>query len=185
MTLLVVAIEVPDLGDSDSVRDLANALADNTASFVSFVISFLVIGRYWVAHHRFFSLLKEMDQRLVGLNLLYLLFIAFLPFPTALLGNFFENPLSIAVYAVSVAIISGMEVVLFRHAERGGLLERRIPLPVYRWSMALSLSPVVAFVLSIPVAFVDTTLAVVVWFAAVPFQIVAQRFKPEHADEFL
>ena len=116
MTLLVIGIEVPDLSDKDSVDELADALADNSASFVSFVISFLVIGRYWIAHHRFFSLLREMDQGLVGLNLLYLMFVAFLPFPTALLGNLFENPLSIAVYALTVAVVSGMEVVLFRHA---------------------------------------------------------------------
>jgi uncharacterized membrane protein len=185
MTLLVVGIEVPELKDEDSVGDLADALGDNSASFVSFFISFLVIGRYWVAHHRFFSLLKEMDQGLVGLNLLYLLFVAFLPFPTALLGNFFENPLSIAVYAVTVAIVSGMEVVLFRHAHRAGLTSKRIPADVYRWGSMLSLSPVASFLLSIPVAFIDTSLAVAVWFAAIPFQIVAERFKPDGADEYL
>ncbi|MGZ5311939.1 MAG: TMEM175 family protein [Solirubrobacterales bacterium] len=185
MTLLVIGIEVPDLSDEVSVGALADALGDNSASFVSFLISFLVIGRYWIAHHRFFSLLREMDQGLVWLNLIYLLFVAFLPFPTALLGNFFENPLSIAVYAVTVAIVSGMEVVLFRHAHRAGLMFRPIPADVYRWSSAMSLSPVASFLLSIPVAFVDTSLAVAVWFAAVPFQIAADRFKPETADEYL
>jgi uncharacterized membrane protein len=185
MTLLVIGIEIPDLSEKDSVGALADALGDNSASFVSFLISFLVIGRYWIAHHRFFSLLKEMDQGLVWLNLIYLLFVAFLPFPTALLGNFFENPLSIAVYAVAVAIVSGMEVVLFRHAHRAGLMFRPMPADVYRWSSAMSLSPVASFLLSIPVAFVDTSLAVAVWFAAVPFQIAADRFKPEAADEYL
>lgn len=185
MTLLVVGIEVPDLSDGDSVGELAEALSDDYGSIVSFVISFAVIGRYWVAHHAFCARLAAIDGGLIGLNLVYLMFIAFLPFPTGLLGNFFENPLSIAVYAVSVAIVSGMEVVLFRHAHRAGLMFRPIPADVYRWSSAMSLSPVASFLLSIPVAFVDTSLAVAVWFTAVPFQIAADRFKPETADEYL
>ena len=93
MTLLVVGIDIPDLNDADSVRELANALNDDVASFTSFVISFLVVGRYWRAHHVSFSRLAAMNDRLIEINLLYLLFIAFLPFPTGLLGNFFDNPL--------------------------------------------------------------------------------------------
>ncbi len=101
MTLLVVGIEIPDLSDADSVGELADALSDDLAAFISFVISFLVIGRYWVAHHAFFSRLAAVDNGLIGINLIYLLFIAFLPFPTGLLGNFFDNPLSIVVYATT------------------------------------------------------------------------------------
>lgn len=51
MTLLVVGIEVPDIPDTDSVDELADALGDLSGSFVSFFISFAVIGRYWLAHH--------------------------------------------------------------------------------------------------------------------------------------
>jgi uncharacterized membrane protein len=185
MTLLVVGIEIPDLSDKSSVGELADALDDDATSFISFAISFLVIGRYWAAHHLFFARLKAMDRGLVALNMLYLLIIAFLPFPTGLLGNYFENPLSIAIYAVAVAIASGMEVVLFRHAQRHGLMAETMPEDVYRWGTVLSLSPVLFFLISIPVAFVDTGLAVAVWFGGVPFQAVANRFKPERADEFL
>lgn len=185
MTLLVVGIEVPDIPDTDSISELADSLNDLSGSFISFFISFAVIGRYWLAHHRFFSRLTRMDQGLIGLNMIYLCFIAFLPFPTALLGNFFENPLAIAIYAVAVALVSGMEVVLYRRAERHDLLERHLPDDVYRWGAMLSLSPVVFFLASIPVAFLDTSVAVCVWLLGVPFQLIANRWKPEGADELL
>jgi uncharacterized membrane protein len=184
MTLLVVGIEVPELSETDSVDELAGALNDDLPSFISFVISFLVIGRYWVAHHSFINRLAAIDARLIGINLIYLLFIAFLPFPTVLLGTYFENPLSVAVYAITVAIVSGMEVVLFSHAAHKGLMDEPMPDAVYRWGTTLSLSPVIFFLASIPVAFLDTGLAVAVWFLGIPFQIVADRFKPERADEF-
>jgi TMEM175 potassium channel family protein len=185
MTLLVVSITVPRIADGDSIKDLADALNDLTPAFVSFFISFAVIGRYWLAHHQFISMLKEMDQAIIGLNLVYLAFIAFLPFPTALLGEYFENPLTIAIYAANVGIVSGMEVVLFRHAYRSDLLSRQPPPDVYRFGVAMSLSPVLFFGLSIPVAFGSTTLAVCIWFLGLPLAIVANRWKPEGADQFL
>jgi uncharacterized membrane protein len=184
MTLLVVGIDVPDLSDKSSISELADALDDDATSFVSFVISFLVIGRYWTAHHLFFARLKAMNRGLVALNMVYLLFIAFLPFPTGLLGNYFENPLSIAIYAVAVAFVCGMVVVLFHHARRHGLMTVTMPDDVYRWGAVLSLSPVLFFLISIPIAFIDTGLAVAVWFGAIPFQAIAARYRPERADEF-
>jgi uncharacterized membrane protein len=185
MTLLIVAIAVPTLSDTNSVHELADALNDLTANFVSFFISFAVIGRYWLAHHQFVSQLERMDQRVIGLNLVYLAFIAFLPFPTALLGTYFENPLSVVIYALNVAAVSGMEVVLFRHAYRAGLLRRDLPPDVYSWGVLMSLSPVAFFILSVPVAFISTTIAVLCWFLGLPFQFIANRWKPEGADEFL
>jgi uncharacterized membrane protein len=185
MTLLVVAVSVPALTDGGDIGELADALGDQESSYISFFISFAVIGRYWVAHHRFFSLLSGLDGTLIWINLVYLAFIAFLPFPTDLLGTYFENPLSVVLYACNVALISGLEVVLFRHAHRHGLLRRSMPEDVYRWGALLSLAPVFFFLLSIPLAFWSTTVAVASWFLAIPFDAIAQRWKPEGANEYL
>ena len=185
MTLLVIGIEVPDISDGDSVGELAEALNDQSASFVSFVVSFAVIGRYWVAHHQFFAQLKAIDLGLIGKNVVYLGFVAFLPFPTALLGSYFENPLSVVIYAVAVAAVSGLEVVLFKHAHDRGLLRRSLPPDVYRWGTLMSLSPVIFFLLSVPLAFINTTLAVCAWLLVIPFQLIANHWKPDRADELL
>jgi uncharacterized membrane protein len=184
MTLLVVAIAVPQLADAASVGDLAESLDEKSSEFVSFFISFAVIGRYWVAHHQFFARLASMDGGLVTINLVYLAFIAFLPFPTDLLGTYFENPLSIAIYAVNVAIVSGLEVVLFRHAHQRRLMRDQLPAEIYRWGVIQSASPVLFFLLSVPVAFVSTELAVACWFLTLPFAIISDRWKPAGAEDF-
>jgi len=185
MTLLIVSVTVPSISNDDSIHDLADALNDLSPNFVSFFISFAVIGRYWVAHHQFVSLLDAMDQGFIDLNLLYLAFIAFLPFPTALLGEYFSNPLSIVIYAVSVGIVSGLEVVLFRHAYRRDLLRKKPTPEVYRYGVFASLSPVFFFAISIPVAFASTSLAVAIWFLTAPFGILIARRAPEGAQELL
>jgi uncharacterized membrane protein len=184
MTLLIVAVAVPALDDTASVSDLASALDDMTSEFVSFFISFAVIGRYWVAHHQFIGKLGAMDGGLISLNLVYLAFIAFLPFPTDLLGTYFENPLSVAIYAVNVAIVSGLEVVLFRHAHRHGLFNEAMPEEIYRWGTIQSASPVLFFLISVPVAFASTGLAVACWFLGLPFALITQRWAPADAQRY-
>ncbi len=185
MTLLVVGIGVPKLADQDNVGDLLDALNDLLPNFISFFISFAVIGRYWLAHHDFVGRLKAMDNGLIGLNLVYLAFVAFLPFPTALLGTYFENPLSVASYAVIVAAVSAMEVVLFRHAHRRGLMSDQMPEDVYRFGVVSSLAPVLFFAISIPLSFWHTGIAVASWYLIVPFEaFVIERWRPAGADRY-
>jgi uncharacterized membrane protein len=181
MTLLVVGIGVPTLTDGGDEGELLDAYGDLVPEVVSFFISFAVIGRYWVAHHQFFGLLRAVDYRLIAINLVYLAFIAFLPFPTGVLGNYFENPISVATYALAVAVVSGLEVVLFRRAYRAHLLAREMPESVYRWGAMASSLPVVFFVLSVPIAFLSTVAAVIFWFLAAPVQLLLNRFRPAEA----
>ena len=185
MTLLIVAVAVPHLDDGGSIHQMADALNDLVPAFTSFFISFAVIGRYWLAHHQFVSLLRSMSQSFVALNLLYLAFIAFLPFPTALLGEYFENPLSIVLYAINVGLVSGLEVVLFRSAYRNNLLQRQPTPEVYRFGVIASLSPVFFFAISIPIAFVSTTLAVCIWLLTAPLGAMLERRAPEGVESLL
>jgi uncharacterized membrane protein len=184
MTLLVVGIGVPELIDASDTGELLEKVDDLGPEIISFFISFAVIGRYWIAHHRFFALLREVDYGLIWINLLYLAFIAFLPFPTALLGTYFENPVAVSGYAVAVAIVSGLEVVLFWHAYRTGLLARPMSEAVFRYGARASSLPLVFFAASVPVAFVSSQLAVAVWFLAVPTQMVLDRVQPAESAEW-
>lgn len=177
MTLLVVGIAVPALEDPDSVRELANRLDDLSQEIISFFVSFAVIGRYWVAHHSFVARLGWMDGRFVGLNLVFLAFVAFLPFPTAVLGDYFDNPLSVVVYALTIAVVSGLEVVMLLHAQRRGLMREAMNDDDFRWEVLQSAAPVGFFLLSIPLAFWSSIAAVVCWFMTGPFEAIASRYR--------
>jgi uncharacterized membrane protein len=98
ITLLVIEVRMPEL-ESVTDADLANALLSLTPKFIGFLVSFLVIGRFWIGHHTVFSHLKTCDAKLVWRNLLLLLTIAFMPFPTALLSEYGGNRVAFAVYA--------------------------------------------------------------------------------------
>src|SRR4051794_10699289 len=67
ITLLVLGLTVPS-----GVQNLTETLLDNEGDFLAYAISFAVLGRYWLAHHRFFSALERFDGVLMALKLFYL-----------------------------------------------------------------------------------------------------------------
>jgi uncharacterized membrane protein len=176
MTLLIVSIEPPDLkGDVSDPSVLWDALRDMRPQFVSFFLAFLLLGRYWMAHHEFFAILQRVDRSLMTWNLVYLAFVAFLPFPTLLVGRYETNPVSVVMFALGLAAISGMESVLFALAHRHELFGRKLGPLEYRVGMIQSTTPVVLFILSIPIAFWSPTAALLSWLLAIPLGIVVDR----------
>jgi uncharacterized membrane protein len=75
--------------------------------------------------------------------------------------------------------------VLFRHARRRRLFRQEWPEDVYRWALLSSLSPVLMFTLSLPVAFVDARLAIVMWFLAIPLGMLLDRRRPAEAARYV
>lgn len=187
LTLLVVSISPPVLRatQTDDPAALWNALGDMTPQFVSFFLAFILIGRYWMAHHSFIGQLRAVDQAFIALNLVYLAFVAFLPFPTALIGELETNPLSVIVFAICLAIISGMETVQLRYAYRHDLMRVQPSPKIYRYWVISSLSPVVVFIVTLPLAFVSTTLTLFSWLLTIPIGRVLDRTVPEHERHML
>lgn len=170
LTLLVLEIGVPELarGHHGEVSALLDGLDDKIPKIVSFVVAFVLIGRYWLANHQFVAQLRAVDSRCMGLVILYLGCVAFLPFPTALVGEYEENPISVVAFAIALGAVSGMETVLFAYARRHALMRVVLPDDIYRWGLLASATPVIIFAVTIPLAFVDTTLTLVSWIVLAP-----------------
>jgi uncharacterized membrane protein len=89
MTLLALDLRIPDVSN----KDLPHALADNAGAYLAFLLSFFVISRYWLNHHRMFRHIVRVDGGMMRINLLLLLVVAALPFPTAVLSTTATRPL--------------------------------------------------------------------------------------------
>jgi len=181
MTLLVVTIGEPVVSNARIGHEIARL----GPQIFAFFLSFAVIGRYWLVHHEFVSLLTSVGQRLLWANLVYLALIAFLPFTTGLLGDYSSVGEVIAIYALNVAAISLLEVMMFVVAHRSGLVERPLPADVYRYAVLESLVPVVVFLVSIPVAFLNHYAAYACWATLLIIEPVAARLRPADADPYL
>jgi uncharacterized membrane protein len=129
ITLLVLEISVP-LRDFD---DLWRGIRDQWPSYLAYVTSFMTIGGLWLAHHGIFRRLQYANQTVTRLNLLLLMGISFLPFPTKLMAEALhehagERP-AVLFYGAALFIITSIMTAMGRYAARedltGGTVDRQ------------------------------------------------------------
>jgi TMEM175 potassium channel family protein len=171
MTLLVIGIGFPHVRDSE----LGSKLASLDSEIISFFLGFVILGFYWISHHSLMAQLRAVDTTFLAINLLYLAVVAFLPFPTSVVGSNGSVPLAIVLFACSLAAISIFEVALYVCAHRHDLLTRRPSDAQYRHDIAAGLIPGIVFLASMPLAFVTTNLALVSWILILPAEQVLDR----------
>jgi len=123
ITLLILEVKVPPAeGDR-----LGAAVVHAWPSYAGYVVSFLTIGVIWVNHHHMFKLIRRTDHAFLMLNVVFLMTIAFLPWPTALVAEYIRDPdgrhVAAAVYGLTMVAIAIMfNVVWWYAAKRGRLL---------------------------------------------------------------
>ena len=154
ITLLVLEIRVPPAEDMADPKTLISALGALWPSYVGYLISFVTIGIIWANHHNLFRLVARVSHGLVLANLLLLLTVGFVPFPTALLAATLETPsaqIGVLVYAATfVAVAIAFNVLWYEIRTRRGVLRADVePWSIVAISRSYRLGPpgyLVAFV---------------------------------------
>jgi uncharacterized membrane protein len=124
ITLLVLNLQIPQIA---TVSELVPKLGALWPKLLSYALSFVIVGIYWVAHHNTFHYIIRSDRNLLWLNILLLMCIVFLPFPTALLGQYPEQRVSIIIYAGTLVITGLVLQALWWYAtSRYRLVDRNI-----------------------------------------------------------
>jgi len=137
ITLLILEIRVPE---SAGHGTLGHALADLWPSYLAFVASFMTIGVMWLNHHRLFTLINKCDDGLIALNLLLLMGITWIPFPTGLLAEHLRRPderVAGVVYAGSFVVIAIAFNVMWRYAVHAKAVNEHVNVPAITRQYAL------------------------------------------------
>jgi uncharacterized membrane protein len=175
LTLLVLQITVPatsSLRDPHSAADLAAALDAHYGEWISYAISFYVVIQFWLLHHRLFKRIVRQQDGLVLWNAAFLFAVSVMPFTSDLLGKDASNPLSVAIFGLNLLLANLAMVGLHEFAWRRNLMrESGGDRGEFRRGSAAG---VLVVLLSLAVAWVNTTAAELCWllFGAVP-QIAA------------
>jgi uncharacterized membrane protein len=117
MTLLALDLVVPKLTGHVTSQQLIHALAQNTDSYWSFLLSFYVISVYWGGHRRLMRSVGVFNQTLVRDTVFLLLIVAALPFPTSVLGKYGGTGFAVALYGAFNALAT-LALILLRHDVR-------------------------------------------------------------------
>lgn len=133
VTLLVLEIRVPHVEAPVTAAALAHALQGLLPKFVSWVISFLTVCVIWLNHHRLFAATARLDGRLFWWNANLLLWTSFIPFPTALMGDYPGSPLAVSLYGLVMGLMALGFVLMRRHLLlTPGLLAPEVDLATFR-----------------------------------------------------
>lgn len=184
MTLLVLTIGIPRVAPEELEAELLSAHGD----LLTFFIAFAVLAFYWLSNHHFVRHLKAIDSVYIGLNLIYLSLVSFLPLPTALLDRYSHIPITLVLYLSALLLLSLVELALFGWAHHAKLFTSEPKKRVIRYSILIALIPVFVFGLAIPVGLhTSPTYALAIWILLnFPLRIaVERRLGPGTYDAFL
>jgi len=174
ITILVLALAVPDLGSRPTEAALQARLASLLPSILSFVLSFTVVGLYWLSHHRLFQVVHHLDRKALYANLFFLLTICFIPFPTGVIGQYGQLPTAAILYAGSMAV-SGLALAALWWLAAMRSARQKSEKAVAKYFALRALATSAVFVASTPLILLSPTWGELFWIAVIPAYLVLGR----------
>jgi len=171
LTLLILGIRVPDMGDFVTSDKLYKALINLWPSYFAFILSFLAVLIMWINHHGFFKYLRKINTAFLFANGFLLLAVTFINYPTAVLARFFETPafnIASAFYCGSMVLISvAYNLLWFSSAYKRRLVKDEVSDELiikirnaYWFGFFIY---IIAFVISFILPFVGLTICISLW----------------------
>ncbi len=118
ITLLVIEIKIPEIEDKDLTEHMVLAkLAHLIPKFIGFLVSFMIIGIYWVVHHRMFGFVTNFSPALIRLNLFFLLAIVLMPFSTGFYSEYTMRKVFTPVifYTANIVLLGIINFLMWRY----------------------------------------------------------------------
>jgi len=147
-------------------ESLSNALGDLWPSYGAYVLSFVMIGIYWANHHSLFRLFVRTDHYFLMLNVFFLMAIAFLPFPTAVLGEYLDDSeyrdAAVRLYALGLLLPALGWIVVWLYANARGLVDERLVPEYTRFLTVQYVLSNVLYAAALLVSFGDAWIALVI-----------------------
>jgi len=163
-TLLVLKIDLPQIQGGNVEAQLSNALIALWPTYLANIIAFLVIGYYWLNHHAIFGMIRKFDSTIVWLNLIFLIFLSFLPFPVDLYGDYPTVRVVVIFYCASLALVGYILAFLWWYAsDKKRLVNKEMSRNHMRYYLIRVFIAPVTFTLSIPLVYIHPLLAQVSW----------------------
>ena len=150
ITLLVIEIKIPELHEGEVTDNaLLHKLAQLIPKFVGFLVSFLLIGQYWIVHHRMFGYVINFSGKLIWLNIFFLLAVALMPFSTGFYSEYvMTNAMTpVIFYTANIAGLGIVNFFMWRYISNPKTnLTENLTQPMARFFSARALAVPVIFI---------------------------------------
>ena len=173
ITFMALSIQLPNfsanLAESDVTRRLSQMLIP---SIIHYIISFIVVGTYWISYHRIFEHIRRADITLIWLNLLFLLFISLVAYFTGLLTTYSTHRIVVITFAGIMSATGFTLCILWWYATHNKyLVDKDIHPHLIGYFLLRSLASPVIFLISIGISFINIQLTQFFWALILPVGI--------------
>ncbi|HLJ68549.1 MAG TPA: TMEM175 family protein [Chloroflexota bacterium] len=176
MTLLVLNLQVPQIPAALVTGRLPHALLDLWPKLLSYALSFVVVGVYWVGHHNQFHYIRRADRPFIWMNILFLMCIAFIPFSAALLGAYVHARIAVGIYGLNLVVVGAALYLIWWYATADHrLVDPDLAPTVVQAGGRRVLVGVVVYLLAVLLSLLSTVLSVALYIAVPILYILPGR----------
>jgi uncharacterized membrane protein len=181
ITLLIFGIRVPEFSGAPAPGELGHQLWARWPSYLSFAISFTMIGIFWIAHHHMFQLIERATRPLLWLNTAFLMCVSFIPYPTSVLGLYSHQRMSMVFYCATLIVTAFALYVVWFYASTGRrLLSDEVPQRVIQMVGHRILAGCVVYAVTLALSFINLTAGHIL-IALIPLAY----FVPSRVDKYI
>ncbi len=178
MTVLVLGLKAPTVDLSTPGASLSNELSKLAPNILTYALSFVTLGLYWVGHHNQFHYVRRTDRALLWINIVFLMSIGFVPFTTSLLGAYPSDPSAVRAYGANL-VANGLGLYgTWWYATSGHrLVDSDLASSTITLAKRRILVGPAVFSAGIAVSFISPLASIIIFFLPIPFYIL-----PGHID---
>ena len=175
ITFMAITINIPNLAQNLTQTQVIDKLSESLPEFEIYVISFFMIGIYWIAYHQIFNHIVGSHQITTWLTLVFLFFITLIPLATNMQIGYGSYQIVFVLYALVLTIAGALSTIIWLHATKNKLINQNMTqTEIHCVLLESTLSPAV-FLLSILVSFIDLQIAYYFWLIIIPAKIVLRN----------
>lgn len=170
MTLLVLALAVPDITGPLSNAAVQNSLYSLIPSFYTLVMSFILLALFWSNHHRAFHKINEMNTPLLWINVIWLLFIVLVPFSASLTGKYGEFSISHIIFNLNMLGIALFLGLNWYYATKKNFIDEKVPSRDIKVTIRTNVLFIVISLLALSLSFVLPRWSALVYLLIFPLE---------------
>jgi uncharacterized membrane protein len=175
ITFMAISIEIPDLPENLTQAQVINRLLELSPQFEIYVISFFVIGIYWISYHQVFNRIEGSHPIMAWLTLVFLFFITLISFATDLQVDYGFYQVVFILYALVLTLAGSLLTLIWLHATKNKLIDKSMSKTEIQNISLQSILPPSIFAISILVSFINLQIANYFWMVIIPVKIITRK----------
>src|SRR5919109_1903449 len=184
ITFMAVTIEIPDLSeDLTQAQVIQSLIGELGPRFAIYLISFFVIGVYWISYHKIFNHIVDSHGVMVWLNLVFLFFITLIPFAVDLQVDYSSYQIIFILYALVLTAAGLSLTLIWLHTSKNRLVDKSLSHTEIQSILLESILLPSVYVFSILVSTIDLQTAYYFWIVIIPAKIIIRKKYGKHARE--